>query len=299
MRIQQLIEAPVNPGDRKEIELKTAVPAFKVNSETEIPDALLRLLKGIEKNCSEIMKIYHNLNKSDSHGSSFLYRGVSSSKDAIFGKPFENRKPKDSNALLSKYLNRLMEIEGFEARRDNSIFAVSHRGHASQYANPDIYIIFPVDGFKFTWSPKEEDLVLNVQTISKFFSVSKVGQLKKAIADQWDQAKEFFDHYNYAGAGSLEHFKVRAFTRSGAIREDISALTQAILGNVLPEEFHQYTDMTKLLNDGLVLDHFEFDNTDLVGAIEARHEVYIRGAYYGINVNFANLVKEYLTRKQS
>lgn len=287
MRIKHIIEAPVNPGDRKELDLK-ADPMDK-----QVPAPLLRLLKGIEKNCSEIMKIYHEFNSSYGYAATFMYRGASSDKDAFFGKPFDKRKAKDSNQLLSDYLNKLMAEQGFEARRDNSIFGTGDKLLAEEYANPGTYIIFPVNGFKFTWSPVEDDLVLNAARATKFFDHEKIIKVRNTILKSWNENDVglYFPHYR-----NIAQFRDEGFGRN-RIRDDLTSLANAIHDNALPNELLPYTNIVNFMSSEKLINHFKFNDTNLREAIESGHEIYIRSAYYAINTKFTNLVKQYFTEK--
>lgn len=107
-------------------------------------------LKLISSECSEALQTYRSLNQ-------MLYRGMKTESNVAWfeGMPRENRKATDTSKASHALLNKMFEIAGIKARRDNSIFVSSDLDQASEYG--DIYIIFPKDGFDFSWSPKYKD----------------------------------------------------------------------------------------------------------------------------------------------
>jgi hypothetical protein len=86
----------------------------------------------------------------------FLYRGLNANADIFIGRPRENRKAKDTSAPLHREMDKLFSAAGFTALRSNSIFCSGDINTADTYG--DLYIIFPINGFSFTWSPIVDDL---------------------------------------------------------------------------------------------------------------------------------------------
>lgn len=110
-------------------------------------------------NCSEILKIYRETNK-------ILWRGISL-KNMLFDPFFisnspENRPPLNTGRLTDTAINRKLFAADFEARRDNSIFCYSNPKQVTKYGKP--YMIFPFDGFNFTYS-KYYDLTTDLVPI--------------------------------------------------------------------------------------------------------------------------------------
>jgi len=105
----------------------------------------------IQKNCKKILKIYKQFN-----GFKLLYRGISSIQDSFIGKSIDNRRPVDTRNRIHKQLVQLMIDTGFKAHRGNSIFTTTFLNQAGRYGAP--YIIFPIDGFNYSWSVKHGDL---------------------------------------------------------------------------------------------------------------------------------------------
>ena len=101
--------------------------------------------------CSEILQVYKNAN-------GFLYRGMKppdarpslTAKSSVFVSTIrKNRKPVAiPSAYHTLYHKAFLDL-GFEATRKNSIFT-STRGTAGSWGS-GVYIIFPFNGFKYTW----------------------------------------------------------------------------------------------------------------------------------------------------
>lgn len=91
----------------------------------------------------------------------FLYRG-SINKDftAFKGISRNNRRPLSTNARHQVLIDEMLSQSGFTALRSNSIYCTSSAFEASYYSKSvgATYMIFPIDGFKYTWSEYSGDL---------------------------------------------------------------------------------------------------------------------------------------------
>ncbi len=134
-------------------------------------DNVLKLFSYIETNCSDAVAAMV-ANKQ------LLFRGMNITKSVFIGHPKENRKPKDSSVKDQQLFDELLTIAGFTALRSNSIFCTASVSHASDFGNT--YIIFPMNGFKFTWSPMYKDVIIREHS---FFD----------IADNTEQIEEYYD----------------------------------------------------------------------------------------------------------
>jgi len=85
--------------------------------------------------------------------------------------------------------------------RSNSIFTTTDRGQASNYGR--VYAIFPKDGFKFTWSPLHDDIVLHsIAELHGKIKSSKIPTDKDELFDEFnDYATEMIE---YAAYGDIE-----------------------------------------------------------------------------------------------
>lgn len=130
--------------------------------------------KLLRRDCKKILKVYYAMNKfkqlkrivndkeeleyaADGHNFYFLYRGTKRKNPAAYlANPPTNRRPKDTTEILQKELNSVFRLAGISATRGNSIFVSGSTSVAYDYGAA--YIIFPIDGFHYSWSSKHEDL---------------------------------------------------------------------------------------------------------------------------------------------
>jgi hypothetical protein len=104
----------------------------------------------IERDCSDALYAMKKTGK-------LLYRGIKGHQLDIFhGKSRNYRQPLDSYENTQKNIDFYLRNSGFTALRSNSIFCTS--GHAAG-GYGTTYLIFPIDGFDFTWSEIIGDLV--------------------------------------------------------------------------------------------------------------------------------------------
>ena len=107
----------------------------------------------IEKNCSDYLKYVAQTKK-------FLYRGQRDVTHPIYiGYPRADRRPKDSDEKGQELLDNVLLSRGFTAVRGNSLFTTGDIFQAESYGTA--YVIFPLNGFSFTWSKENDDLIIH------------------------------------------------------------------------------------------------------------------------------------------
>jgi ribosomal protein L24 len=241
-----------------------------------IPGSVMKLLRGIEKNASTIMNAYRKTGK-------YLYRGIKSSEDALYGKPFDIRKAKDSNVDLSNALNQSLADQGFNARRDNTTFTSGSYNQASNYGT--VYIIFPRDGFSFHYSKKIRDLVLDTGKIDMLLDPEITGYIESAIRSNWSNLKNYFS-YKFSGDKFFTGYEYQ---------KDLDGLQRAVADGVLPQEFAKYKTFYDLVDPAKVIANFQYNQTDLDSAITSEHEVMITGPYYAVKTeSFQDYIDKYI-----
>lgn len=87
-----------------------------------------------------------------------LDRGIVGSESAVFlGNSPQNRPPRNTHKKFHDRIEKNLKAAGFKARRNNSIFVLgAELGMPSAYGSN--YIIFPFDGFNYTWCMTAKDL---------------------------------------------------------------------------------------------------------------------------------------------
>jgi hypothetical protein len=102
----------------------------------------------IKRDCSESLSAMQLTGK-------VLYRGFRSAPSAAFkGASRDNRTPYSRRQFVKEFNSELAEI-GIETNRTNSISTSSKSTDASIFGQ--LYYLFPIDGFKFMWSPRIDD----------------------------------------------------------------------------------------------------------------------------------------------
>jgi transcription antitermination factor NusG len=241
-----------------------------------IPGNLLQLFKAFDKNASTIMTAYRQTGK-------FLYRGIKSDEDSLYGKPFDERRAKDSNSKLSDLLNKALSDQGFDARRDNTSFTSGSKGQASNYGT--VYVIVPRDGFTFHYSKKIGDLVLDSNKLNLLVNNDLIRDLTNIVTSKWNEVKQYFPH----------RYPEDNFFVNYDYEQDLRGLQNAVAAGVLPQNLAKYNSLEDLIDSEKVIQNFQYDQTDLVGAVNSGHEVMVRGPYYAIRADkFEKHFKNYL-----
>lgn len=130
----------------------------KVKREIEHYDPdLYKILSLIKRDCKVFLQ---DVKTSDD----FLYRGIRKTPGRYFkGASRNSRRVKDSSNEIQKFIDMVLKAAGFTALRSNSIFTTTSKSNAGGYG--DTFLIFPIDGFQFTYS-NHRDLYSDLSTDS-------------------------------------------------------------------------------------------------------------------------------------
>jgi len=112
----------------------------------------LETLHKILNECSEAVSLIKKTNKFMIRGTHGRNTNTGIFKDVI--RP--DRLSRDTNAIISSFIDEWLVEHNFTAIRSNSLFVSSNWIQANQYGT--LYIIFPKNGFKYTWFEKSADL---------------------------------------------------------------------------------------------------------------------------------------------
>jgi len=158
------------------------------------PDAgALRAYEHLKEHCSDF------LNKS-SQAQKLLYRGLqkypSSFRGFSFiGRSWDKRYTKDTPRQTHEKLSAVMRENGFTATRENSIMCTSSYPTAEEYG--EVYMIFPINGFSFTWSRTYADMFTDLFDKLPYYP---------AYSGHWSALMNHFDD-TYGGAQGDEQQK--------------------------------------------------------------------------------------------
>lgn len=244
------------------------------------PIKMDNVFKALAKNCKEIVKVYKELNRNSFTKQRFMYRGIKSSADALYGKPFDARKPKDSNVDLHELVNGTIDSLGFEANRGNAMFVTGDRSQASGYGS-SLYVMFPVDGFTYTWSQVEKDLVLD--------SGKRLSLIDKEVASKIRGAARLAKEKDSTIPIS---YPDDLFTSGYDYESNVENVSSLVERGFLPKEVKTLLD--ELLTDSSIQEYFKFTDKNLFQAIASNKEIYLRGDYYAINTDYMTDLIEFL-----
>jgi hypothetical protein len=129
-----------------EIEFTPRVIIPSENSD-ELSKEIDELVMFIKRHCQPWLK---------QSGNRMVYRGTEAKTSApAFVKPVrKDRKPRDSTQAQHEFMNKIISICGGVANRSNSAFVT---GDSFVTGYGDIYVVFPVGDFHYTWSKKVYD----------------------------------------------------------------------------------------------------------------------------------------------
>lgn len=155
-----------------------------------------KFINNVKQNCSQIIKPYwdeYRRNKLDD-GARYLFRGIMEKGGPHYYGTFPtDRKPLSSDRPIYEFIDSMLEKNGFKARKKNSISTTVEEEQAKDYGWP--YLIFPSDGFHFTYSPKRPDLILTDMSFFRLVNDVEPGLLDKFQNETRKSFNELLDDY--------------------------------------------------------------------------------------------------------
>jgi hypothetical protein len=148
------------------------------------PEQLNDAIAFIKRRCKKILEDYRKTNR-------IFYRGTYENGSNIFiGKPFNDRRPRDTDRRNQKLIDDKLSKMGFTALRKNSIFVTASGMDIAHYG--DRFVIFPIDGFSYMWTPAANDLTAE-------YSLSNYYEDSNSFQEDLHNltAKEFVDKYKF------------------------------------------------------------------------------------------------------
>ncbi len=170
-----------------------------------------KILNILHEQCSDIFNLCQKNN-------AYLYRGSYDNENAFsfLSKSPEDRSPSLSNVEISDKIDDKLEEAGFTALRSNSIFCSGSKTQARLYGA--LFIIFPINGFTYTWSSKIRDLTIDLRITNAaiedyIFSKNRFDLSAEELitADTFKslklQPKEFITKYQFKKYNLLDALK--------------------------------------------------------------------------------------------
>ena len=228
------------------------------------------------------------------------YRGIETDAYKYFlGKTGSDRRPMNSTPAFQQLIDQALRdhLGADAAVRSNSIFVTGSGSHARSYGT--MYVIFPKDSARFTWSTNYDDLIVD-QAMGRwtdFVPLTQVPVYQKFLDYLEDypglsknpsvsEFLRYFDTYH-----SLDWWKndprdrlrrmpepVRAAAKISGFDKFLDTMT-AIGTNAMKNLYDQ--DLAKF-NAKDFIEDFKPQDTDWEQALRSRNEIYVSGEYVAL-----------------
>lgn len=225
--------------------------------------------KLIIPNCSEILDLYKSTG-------ALFYRGIDNNVPIFRGYSRNDRRPRDNYIMLSELFEIGLKHLGMTALRTNSIFVINNAKFASSFGK--LYIIFPINGFEYTWF-RPCDITLN--GFYEFLNFWSNTTLNNELTTLFK--KDF---------PSNNHDWVYAINTSNNTLSD----NMDIINEILRKEGYKPIKPIDLIDFDKFKYHFAPNNTNLIESLTTgRHETMIKGSYYAFDAKkFIDLIRKKL-----
>lgn len=241
-------------------------------------DAHQKAIDIIKKDCSEILQAIFKSRR-------FLFRGFKSNSHNNMNYfkvlPRQNRIPRDTDVEIHQLINDYLKDNGFEARRDNSLFCISSERDTLLYGKP--YIVFPKDGFKYTWANIDSyEIVAKDQGTWDLFTFNSIDSLRtyvlygpdKNLSSYISNNKETLEKFGYL-------FNESIMIKWDKLQKDL--LNPKVKNSVVGKIRISIDSYIKNIRPK-ILDNFNFNNTSIEKAMSGMKEIYILGECYCFDV---------------
>ncbi len=222
------------------------------------------LLQTIQTECSQVLKAYKLTHK-------VLFRGLKKSKTntpAYVGRSWNERKTMNSTEQGQQIFDYALQKMGISALRGNSIFTTSDSNQAGGYGN--LYIIIPKNGFQFSWTFGDPDMVIDdTRVLYKSEVLNKIMDNIDALVDKGKMADS---------AAGYEWSEVLEF-------EGYERAMEYLRDNKYPAAALKQITLDKLIDYKHIKDAIGPTNKDFVKALDSGHEVLINGEYYAFELS--------------
>lgn len=139
----KLYEITINPESISKSQIDKVVETDEFYNYSDL------IIEYIQKNCQPWLE------ESDY----IAFRGIKNSEGmaTLVKTVRQDRKPRDSSEYFQLAIDEMLEKTGFTALRRNSVFVTQSLESAMDYG--DIYMIFPIGDFTYTWNIYHKDLM--------------------------------------------------------------------------------------------------------------------------------------------
>jgi hypothetical protein len=226
----------------------------------------------INNECSDYINIVKN---SNNIFQPLLHGTKKHQEEYYIGRSIGNRSPKTSSLEYSELVDEGLEKLGVVARRLNSMYATTSFGLAQEFGN--IYEVFPINGFNYTWCKYADDIVLNSQTLFSYRAYSFRPEFKKAVyiylqtnhreSENYEDVSRI---YKYLGDDKTSHYAESFFQKLPHT-------------NTLKQEFNNINSRAVFNINKMVVKIGLQADTNFEEALRLQHEIWIHGQYIAVD----------------
>ena len=257
------------------------------------PISLDQAMKTIQSECKHAYQVFAETGLR-------AYRGIEiETYESFLGKTGRDRLPMNSTPEFQQLIDQALRgyLGADAAVRSNSIFVTGSSSHARGYGT--MYVIFPKDSARFTWSTKYDDLVVDqaMRHWTDFVPLTQVPVYQKFL-DYLEDYPEL--NQNSAVVAFLRYFDtsdpldwwkndpedrlrrmpepVRAAAKISGFDKFLDTMSDVSYGSI-KKLYDQ--DLAKF-NVKDFIEDFKPQDTDWEQALRSRHEIYVSGEYVAI-----------------
>jgi hypothetical protein len=245
--------------DAEEADLRAQLKQAAAEVVKSQSKSLSPLIQTIQKECSQALAAYKATDK-------VLLRGLKKNKSnspAYVGRSWNERQTMNSDPEGQRVFDYALQKMGISALRSNSIFATTDSSQAGQYGN--LYVIIPKNGFQFSWSVHEDDMVID--DVSVLYKEVVIDKIMNNI-DKLVQKNKMSD-----GASGDDWQEVLRY-------EGYEFAMQYLRDNKYPAADLKKITLDALIDYKHIKDNIAPTNKDFNKALISGNEVLINGEYY-------------------
>ena len=270
-----------------------------------------RIAKMIETQCSDYLTPMKE-------NRMFLYRGVklneSDGNRFFMGNSRTDRRPKDSDSGIQIIWDQILSSLNIYANRSNSIFTSSSTVTSSFYGD-DVYLIFPLNISKFSWSATHRDIILYPESFDNLYTMTLSNQQHYKLTEYYNYVERYHNSLTNDGfSGSLDrekqYLRVQLAELKSHLKLAIKKLNREQLKlsiemvnniektGIMNEQFTEMRDFFKDIVSKCVFDIDEFQKVykvtdrDFNKALRSKNEICISGHYIAIKEDFEEYFRD-------
>lgn len=258
------------------------------------PVSIDQAMKIIKSECKQAYQVFESTGLR-------AYRGIETDTyESFLGKTGRDRLPMNSTPEFQQLIDQALRgyLGSDAAVRSNSIFVTGSSFHASGYGS--LYVIFPKDSAKFTWSTEYDDIVIDssMRFWTDFVPLIQLSAYQKfldyledypelnqnsAVSEflrYFDTTPDYLNWWQYDPMGKLSKMPepVRAAAKISGFDKFLDTMSSPSY-KFVKTLYDQ--DLAKF-NTERFIDDFKPRDTDWAAALKSKNEILVSGEYVAI-----------------